>query len=250
MHYSKLDYFREKDAPRDLIIPQNITWVKIGSFTIDSISTLRIPNTTTLDFGWINFEDVRELVIEDGDTPFYYTPLMSSEGAFRYYPGTREPLIEKIYVGRSKKGTGDMIIGFSNMTVNNLIIGPKVTEFVEPNKYIIKAIYSLSENPEQVTIGFSSSFFANGSTHNTYAETPLYVPVGTKDRYMAAEGWKEFQTIEEKANMPTGINSTSTFKSDKVSCYNLQGLQLKSAPTKGINIIRQSDGTTRKVVVK
>lgn len=244
MHNYQDDPFREKDAPRDLVIPQNITWVSIGSFTIDSINTLRIPNTTRLDFGWIYFGAAREIIIEDGDAPFYYTPLMASEGCFRLYSSHDETEIETLYIGRNKQGSGDMFLYNNKTTINDLIIGPKVTEFVDNKLYTIKAIYSLSENPEQVTIGFSSSFFANGSTHNTYAETPLYVPVGTKERYMAAEGWKNFQTIEER-EMPTGINATHVLNRSNDSYYDLQGRRLTDKPSKGVYI---QNG--KKVVIK
>ena len=234
MHNYQNDHFREKDAPRDLIIPQNITLVNFGCFTIDSINTLRIPNTTTLDFGCIYLGAAKEIIIEDGDTPFYYTPLMLGEGCFRFYSGYVETEIETLYIGRNKQGWGDLFEGFRTLTVNNLIIRPEVTEYTEYNKYIIKAIYSLSKNPEQVTIGFSSSFYAGGSNHNTYAETPLYVPVGTKERYMAAEGWKNFQIIKEMG--ASGINATHLVNGNNGNCYNLQGQQLKSVPQKGIYI--------------
>ena len=246
MHKFQYDSFRGKDAPRDLIIPKNITWLSFGCFTIDSINTLRIPNTTTLDFGWIYFGAAREIIIEDGDAPFYYTPLMASEGCFRFYSGSHdETEIETLYIGRNKQGWGDMFLNNNKTTINALIIGPKVTEFTDPNKYIIKAIYSLCENPEQVTIGFGSSFYANGSLHNTYAETPLYVPVGTKERYMAAEGWKEFQTIEEREDMPTAISTIHVRNVSDDSVYNLQGQRLTDKPRKGVYI---QNG--KKVVIK
>lgn len=234
MYYNNLDKKHEQTAPHDLIIPQNISRLTFSSFRLDSISTLRIPNTTTLDFGWIYFRSVKDIIIEDGNTPFYYTPLMASEGCFRFDGGYDNEIIETLYIGRNKQGWGDMFLHGSNLTINNLIIGPEVTEFTDPNDYIIKAIYSLSKNPEQVTIGFSSSFYAGGSNHNTYAETPLYVPVGTKERYMAAEGWKNFHIIKEMG--PSGINATHLVNENNGNCYNLQGQQLKYVPQKGIYI--------------
>ncbi|MCD8290392.1 MAG: hypothetical protein LUC91_02695 [Prevotella sp.] len=59
--------------------------------------------------------------------------------------------------------------------------------------------------------------------------------------------WKEFYNIEET----TGINAISTDMQDKTvsSYYTIDGKQI-NAPTKGINIVRYSDGTTKKIMVK
>jgi len=247
--YVNASMFREKDHPRDLIIPQNITRINLGAFGLDSIATLRIPNTTTLDFGWINFDAVREIIIEDGDTPFYYTPLMPSEGAFRFnnrYNGE----VDLIYIGRNKKGVGNMFLWPEGQTVQKLVIGPKVTEFREPNEYVIKSIYSLCEEPESVDISFSDNFYLDGIPHNTYTETTLYVPAGMKERYMAAEGWKNFQNIQEVESMPAGISAPRAGSVDDGCYYNLQGQRQTASPTKGIYIIRQNNSSVKKVIVK
>lgn len=76
----------------------------------------------------------------------------------------------------------------------------------------------------------------------------LYVPIGTKEKYMEAEGWKDFVFIEEMS--PTGIltigESNNTFE---VKRYTINGRQI-SQPQKGINIIKMSDGTSKKIFVK
>ena len=59
-------------------------------------------------------------------------------------------------------------------------------------------------------------------------------------------GWKEFAKISEGT---TNIDGIPTTTSAPEGYYSLNGRRL-TAPTKGINIIRQSDGTTRKVIVK
>ena len=50
-------------------------------------------------------------------------------------------------------------------------------------------------------------------------------------------------------DMLTGINSVDRNASKESVRYSLDGRALKS-PTKGINIIRKSDGTKEKVIVK
>lgn len=228
MYYNSYqDLLHGQTAPRDLTIPQNISRLSLSSFMVDSLSTLCFPNTTTLDIGCVYFRAVKEIIIEDGDSPFYYTPLMADEGALRFESYLDPKVIETMYIGRNKRGEGSLFEGYQSLTVHKMIIGPKVTEYTENNKYAIKELYSLCNEPEKVTVCFSDVIYTN---------TPLYVPVGTKDRYLAAEGWKNFQTIEEKENMPTGISAIHSVYGNNGSCYNLQGQQQKTALQKGIYI--------------
>ena len=80
----------------------------------------------------------------------------------------------------------------------------------------------------------------------TYNNATLYVPDGTIDKYKAKEGWKEFLHIKEGA---TGINDIKEDLSKQYRYYDLNGNQ-SSQPRNGLNIVRMSDGKTKKVVVK
>ena len=73
------------------------------------------------------------------------------------------------------------------------------------------------------------------------------MPTGTRDKYMAADGWKEFDNIVEYDL--SGINKVKLDGIEKDSVYDLLGRRMNQ-PQKGINIIRQSDGTIKKVLVK
>ena len=76
----------------------------------------------------------------------------------------------------------------------------------------------------------------------------LFVPVGTIDKYKATEGWKDFMWITE--GIPSGIGEVKTeVDKTEVSRYTIDGKKL-SEPQEGINIIKMSDGTTKKVIVK
>lgn len=76
----------------------------------------------------------------------------------------------------------------------------------------------------------------------------LYVPQGSYTDYWFANGWDYFSKIEEFD--ATGIDSVTT-KSDakEVSRYSVDGQKL-DAPIKGLNIVKYSDGSIKKVVVK
>ena len=75
----------------------------------------------------------------------------------------------------------------------------------------------------------------------------LYVPKGTYDNYRLSE-FGYFENIVEFD--ATGIDKTTTSTDvEEVSRYSLNGQRL-AVPVKGLNIVKYSDGSERKVVVK
>ena len=76
----------------------------------------------------------------------------------------------------------------------------------------------------------------------------LYVPQGTKQDYFLADVWGDFENIVEYD--PTGIDKTTTSTDvEEVSRYSVNGQRLVG-PTKGLNIVKYSDGSVKKVAVK
>ncbi len=75
----------------------------------------------------------------------------------------------------------------------------------------------------------------------------VYVPKGTYDDYWLSE-FGYFENIVEYD--PTGIDKVTTSNGAKeVSRYSVNGQRL-SVPTKGLNIVKYSDGSVKKVVVQ
>ena len=75
----------------------------------------------------------------------------------------------------------------------------------------------------------------------------VYVPKGTYDDYWLSE-FGYFENIVEFD--PTGINNVITSNDAKeLSRYSVNGQRL-SAPTKGLNIVKYSDGSVKKVAVQ
>ena len=70
----------------------------------------------------------------------------------------------------------------------------------------------------------------------------LYVPVGTKSKYEATDGWKNFKNIVEMD--PSGITTVRTEQKANGAVYNLSGQRL-ATPQKGLYIVNG-----RKVVMK
>ncbi len=77
-------------------------------------------------------------------------------------------------------------------------------------------------------------------------ECSLYVPDGALASYQQAEQWKEFWFMQID---PDAIGDVKAGNVDVKNRYDIQGHKI-AKPQKGINIIRYSDGTTRKVLAK
>ena len=82
----------------------------------------------------------------------------------------------------------------------------------------------------------------------------LHVVKGKKQAYEKSNDWKgsAFNDIEDDLKaVVTAINAPAPINSDAVETarYNLQGVRIY-APQRGINILRMSDGTQKKVLVK
>ena len=76
----------------------------------------------------------------------------------------------------------------------------------------------------------------------------LYVPQGTKQDYFLANEWRYFENIVEFD--ATGIDKTTTSTdAEEVSSYSVNGQRLVG-PTKGLNIVKYSDGSVKKVTVE
>ena len=76
----------------------------------------------------------------------------------------------------------------------------------------------------------------------------VYVPMGTRDDYCASDFGDYFENIVEFE--ATGIDKTTTSTDvEEVVRYSVNGQRL-SAPTKGLNIVKYSDGSLKKVAVR
>lgn len=76
-----------------------------------------------------------------------------------------------------------------------------------------------------------------------YQTCKLYVPMGSEEAYKAADGWKNFYSIE------AGINSIQTGAPFVTDSYSFNGQRIIDNH-RGLTIQRTSDGRVRKVVIR
>ena len=101
----------------------------------------------------------------------------------------------------------------------------------------LTSVTSLIENPFPID---ASVFYPT-----VYLQARLYVILGKKDVYAQTDGWKEFLNIKEID--PSGIGTVSRNGATPKEYYSLGGERM-NGQQKGLNIIRMSDGTVRKVL--
>ena len=103
----------------------------------------------------------------------------------------------------------------------------------------LTSIYVYPENLPELESGIFSGCNAQNCT--------VYVPKGTYDAYKSSEFGYFEKIVEFDA---TGIDKVTTSTDVKeVSRYSVNGQRL-SAPAKGLNIVKYSDGSVKKVVVQ
>ena len=160
-----------------------------------------------------------------------------SYGAFRGCSGltslTLPAGITEIYNGT--------FYGCSGLTSLTLPAG--ITEIDSEAFYGCSGLTSVYVYAEKVPKIYSDVFLGVDAKKCT-----LYVPMGTRDDYRFSGFGYYFENIVEFD--ATGIDKTTTSTDvEEVGRYSVNGQRL-SAPTKGLNIVKYSDGSVKKVAVR
>lgn len=138
---------------------------------------------------------------------------------------------------------------FRKCNLTSVTIGKNVkslngTAFTD-NK-LLASVYSLSETPFPLKDEDCEYDYNKVFSPDTYQYGTLYVPIGTKEIYATTEGWRQFLNIEE-----ISVSGISTTNVDNRACeiYTINGNRATKS-NRGIIIIKQSNGSTKKVLVK
>jgi len=223
-----------------LHIPDSITY-KGKKLAVTGIYELKNSSLDTLtilsnNYGQFGFQEgalsgttVKHFIIEDskyGEVSFSSFP----QGLESMYVG-KEMWFTSIYkskiVGKQEK-LKELKIG---RNAGSIAWEPFFTECES-----IEKVISEIDNPIDIHINMFST--------KTYLNAILYVPKGTIDFYKNCVGWNAFFNITDE-EVPNNIGILRIGNTLQ-AIYDLKG-QKKSIISKGINIVRLSDGTVKKM---
>ena len=260
-----------------LIIPSNVTEIGNSAFVnCRGLTSMKIPSSVTNigDCAFLNCSGLTSLVISSGVTKIGDSAFSNCSGltslvipsgvteigffAFRNCSGLISLVISSGVIDGSAfkncSGLTSLIISsgvtkiggsaFKNCSgLTSLVIPSSVTEigwYAFENCRGLTSIYVYAE--DIYTSGLVA--FAGCDKNNC----KVYVPKGTYDYYIKYSDFRYFKNIEEFD--ATGIDNVITpFHAKEVSRYSINGQRL-SAPTKGLNIVKYSDGIVKKVAVQ
>ena len=214
-----------------LVIPSGVT--EIGDYAFENCSgltSMKIPSSVT-HIGYCAFKGcsgLTSLVISSG---------VIGSSAFENCSGLTSLIMSS---GVTSIGSS----AFKNCSgLTSLVIPSGVTKIGYYAFENCSGLTSIYVYAEQI---YTSGLVAfKGCDKNN---CKVYVPKGTYDYYIKYSDFRYFKNIEEFD--ATGINNVITpFHAKEVSRYSINGQRL-SAPTKGLNIVKYSDGSVKKVAVQ
>lgn len=225
--------FRNCANLKDLVIPNSVTILGHYAFQgCNSIfgDTLFIPSQyRVLGIGvWKDCKNIKKIIFEDCEEK-----LRAHDDYWGIPFDGLAP--EYVYLGRT-------VVSFQHFrSLRTVEVGPNLKEWGDYAWFVTETLDTLISNiqdPTQLSGVFNS---------NVYKNTKLIIPKGTLEKYRNTEGWKDFFYIEEKGGKVSGINAVISNEGNKIiGEYNISG-QKVSQDTKGLVIVKYSDGTSKKI---
>ena len=239
-------------------LPYNL--LSIGEYAFlecENLTDLTIPTFVEKigEYTFLDCKYLKEVVISSDYITEIPTEAFASSGVDKIkLPANLERIGERAFIGAGRLGATE---GFT--------IPSKVKEIgaeafykgfgyaaylVLPASLKTVPIYAFAACHANVIYAYMSEPFALGDDDfDGYprSECKLYVPKGCAKKYRQAEIWKEFDIEEMDGTGIEGVTNDSTVT--EVSRYDANGNRL-AVPTKGLNIVRYSDGTVKKVMVE
>ena len=230
----------------NLTIPSSVTSIGGSAFQgCSGLTSLTIPSSVTL-IDWYAFQGcsgLTSLTISSSVTSIGESAFSGCSSLTNLYYIIDDEFETYLSKGHPYIGVNCGIEYYLNdKKITSVVIPSTITEM---GKYAFQNCRDLTSVyvswPTPISAG--SAFSGVGISKCT-----LYVPQGTEQDYFLADGWGDFGNIVEYD--PTGIDMVTTSTDTKeLSRYSVNGQRL-SAPTKGLNIVKYSDGSVKKVAVQ
>ena len=237
-------------------IPNSVTSIGDNAFMgCESLASIVIPNSVTYigDYAFCECTSLASVVIPSSVTDI---------GRYAFWKCSS---LASVVIPNSVAGIGDAAFG-SCTRLASIVIPNSVTSIRASTFQGCTGLVS-ADIPCSVTSIGDGAFTSCNSLKKLvcHATTPpvfddelwgafvgvdknvctLYVPQESIDAYMSATHWKDFFNITTGIK---GVPNTSSSATESAR-YSTDGTRIAS-PQKGINIIRMSDGTVKKVLVK
>ena len=243
---SSVPWYSYRTNIKTVIIEDGVTSIGDGAFWgCSGLTSVTIPNSVTSigESAFSGCSGLQKVIVPDiaawcgisfGDNPLYYANHIYSDENTEI-----KDLVIPNSVTSIGRGAFRYCSDLTSVTIPNSVTSIGASAFSGCSG--LTSVYSMIENV--FTINY------NTFDTNTYSNAKLYVPIGKKAVYKGTQPWKQFTNIEEY-DYSTGIAAPQMGKDVKVvDAYQLNGMK-RNGVQRGLNIIRMSDGTTRKVVVK
>ena len=161
-------------------------------------------------------------------------------------PNTIAHIGEEAFYGCRKLTKFPMPASVTTIGANAFQECSGLTDIIFPNSVTsigAYALYGCSSLRSIQSLNPTPPTCIENSLYNCY-NIPLIVADGASERYATALEWSKFTNIQE-----AGIEEVQTDENaTEVSRYDING-RLLTEPTIGVNIVKMSDGSTKKVIV-
>ena len=224
--------FDSCDKLTGMQLPESLVEIGECAFSATSITWIAIPDkvTTVGRAAFMSCSELASATIGKGLTTIGDEMFASCSA------------LKSITVPDHEKTIGNK--AFSKAGVETVYIGKGVTS-IEKLAFAacknLKTVYAAPAKP--ATLGTNVFYQLDLS------KISLVVPTGSKSAYQSADVWKEFGKISEMDNIETANIQQATEQVTLKGIYDINGRQLP-AMQKGLNVVKMSNGETRKVVVK
>lgn len=176
----------------------------------------------------------------------------------------KSPKLENVTIGKSVKLIGKQ--AFLGTALKSVVVPDAVTEIQDQ-------AFSTCDNLETVTLGTGVTTLGNKAFEKApnvkrvtvnaavpptcgkvlfedavYTAASLYVPTASVEAYKAAEMWSNFTNISAAGT--SGIDGIADSAAATPVLYIQPSGYVSAAPAQGLNIVKMSDGTVRKILVK